>query len=166
MIYIASDHAGFDLKNLIVEKLKTFGVDIYDLGPKEFNSVDDYPDYAYELAKKVVEESTKGILICGTGSGMVIVANKLRGAYATLCEDEHTARLARAHNNSNIVVVKASNRYEGVSGNNKGQDLEEYSRHLTNEVILTFLNTEFSNEERHIRRTDKIKAIEQVTMKD
>ncbi len=116
---IATDHAGVDVKNYTKELLKAKGYEVEDLGPYTSDRVD-YPDFAEKLSRKVVEEGGDisiekdwreskvfGILICGTGIGMSITANKIRGVRASLCHDAYTSQMAREHNNSNILCFGA-----------------------------------------------------------
>ncbi|MCA1795973.1 MAG: ribose 5-phosphate isomerase B [Desulfuromonadaceae bacterium] len=105
MLYIACDHGGLNLKQNIVECLNAQGVEFTDLGVTTNDSVD-YPDYAVKVTDKVAQDSNaQGILICGTGIGMSISANKIPGIRAALVHDEFTARMAREHNNANILVL-------------------------------------------------------------
>lgn len=105
MLYIASDHGGFDLKKHLKECLRERNVECVDLGVDSRDSVD-YPDYAAALARKVLnDKDNQGILICGTGIGMSIAANKFPGIRAALVHDEFTARMAREHNNANVIVL-------------------------------------------------------------
>ncbi|MEI6886626.1 MAG: RpiB/LacA/LacB family sugar-phosphate isomerase [bacterium] len=151
MVYIASDHAGFKLKQELVEVFKKLEIEYKDLGPFSFDPLDDYPDFAYELSKTVVKESSKGILICKSGIGMSICANKVRGIYAALCETNLEAIKSREHNNSNVLVLN---------------DNDNDSLIVYNDLVKPWLETEFaSNEERHVRRIEKIKAIEEMGMK-
>ena len=101
IIYIASDHAGFDLKNQIINSHGNF----VDLGPVNKDSVD-YPDFAYNLVSKINSNiSSKGILICGSGIGMQMVANKHKNIRAALCYNTTTAKLSRQHNNANVMTI-------------------------------------------------------------
>lgn len=138
MLSIGSDHAGVKLKELIKEHLKARSIEYKDFGTYTEDSVD-YPDIAIEVAKSVASKETeKGILICGTGIGMSIAANKVRGIRCAVCYNEETARLAKQHNNANIISVGA--------------------RMSTEESVLKmidiWLDTEF--ESRHQKRLDKI----------
>lgn len=140
MIAIGSDHGGFDLKEQVICHLKECGVDIMDLGCYDKNSCD-YPVYGKAVAKAVLDGSCeKGIVICTTGIGISITANKFKGIRAALCSDSASARLTRLHNDANILALGA-----GIVGPN-----------LAMEIVDTFLNTEFSKEERHQRRIDAI----------
>jgi len=105
MLYIASDHGGFNLKQTVMECLDAQGVKYIDLGVDSRDSVD-YPDYAAAVAEKIMQDpAAEGILICGTGIGMSITANKFPGVRAALVHDEFTARMAREHNNANILIL-------------------------------------------------------------
>ena len=104
-IVIGSDHGGFGLKEIIVTELKRDGVEVYDLGCFNTTSVH-YPEIGRQVAQKVADgEYPRGILICGTGIGMSIIANRINRVRATLCHDQLTAKLSREHNNSNILVL-------------------------------------------------------------
>ncbi len=145
MIFIATDHAGFTLKKKIIQFLENESFKIADLGPKKFDSRDDYPDYAFALAKKVsLDPKNKGVLICRSGIGMTIAANKVKGAKAALCLNKLQAKKAREHNNANILVLAA--------------DFTSFGQ--MKEIIRRFLQTKFSNKERHKRRLEKIKKFE------
>ena len=101
--YIATDHAGVDLKDYTVELLKKKGHEVVDLGPFNKDRVD-YPDYAIKVAKSVLEDKdSQGILICGSGIGMSVTANRFPGIRAALCHDAYTATVSRGHNDSNVL---------------------------------------------------------------
>ncbi|HEC24683.1 MAG TPA: ribose 5-phosphate isomerase B [bacterium] len=107
MIFLGSDHAGFELKEFIKNFLEKKGLKYLDVGTNSLKSVD-YPDYALKAAKKLMEDSDKssfGILVCGTGIGMEIAANKVDGIRAALVHDEYTAEVAKRHNNANILTL-------------------------------------------------------------
>jgi ribose 5-phosphate isomerase B len=107
MIAIAADHAGYELKNLLKQRLIEDGFDVVDLGTDNSESVD-YPDFARALAKEITDgRSAKGILLCGSGIGMSIAANRFPGVRAALVNDEEGARLARQHNDANVLVLGA-----------------------------------------------------------
>jgi len=143
MIAIASDHAGYKLKEKIKDFLKERGVEFYDFGPNNENSVD-YPDFGEKVARAVSEgKMERGILICGSGLGMTIVANKFKGVRATLCHDEYTAKMSRAHNDSNLLTLGA-------------RVLEE---EMALKIVEVWLTTPFEGG-RHLRRLNKIKQIE------
>lgn len=140
MIAIGSDHGGFDLKEIIIAHLKEQGVECKDMGCYDKNSCD-YPVYGRAVAKAVASnEAEKGIVICTTGIGISISANKIKGVRAALCADTLSAKLTREHNNANVLALGA-----GIVGTN-----------LALEIVDTFLNTEFSNGERHMRRVGMI----------
>lgn len=142
-IAIGSDHAGLELKNFIKDILIQRGIEPIDYGTHEDSSVD-YPDFGEQVSFAVARgEVERGILICGTGLGMSIVANKFPGIRATLCHDEYTARMSRLHNDSNILVMG-------------GRVIE---REVALKILLTWLETPFEGG-RHSRRLDKILKIE------
>jgi ribose 5-phosphate isomerase B len=142
-IAIASDHAGFELKQMINKFINELGFEVFDMGTASSCSVD-YPDYA-EIVAKAVSDGIydKGILICGTGIGMSIVANKFKNVRAALCNDLFTAKLSRLHNDSNILCMGA--KIIGLG--------------LAKEIVKTWLNTPFEGD-RHIMRLEKINLIE------
>ncbi len=139
--YIATDHAGYALKEFTKNYVEELGHEIIDLGPDSADRVD-YPDYAKKCAKKVIEDKGSfGILICGTGIGISIAANKVEGIRAALCHDAYTAAATRAHNDANILCFG-----ERVVG--KG---------VIESMIDAFCNTEFEGG-RHAGRVDKIEG--------
>lgn len=140
MIYLGADHGGFELKQAIKIFLKKKKIEFVDLGPNELNNEDDYPDFALKVAEEVARGDNKGILICGTGIGMCMTANKVQGIRAALCYDKETARLSREHNNANILCL-------GARTTKTGKALK---------IVNTWLNTDFSDEDRHKRRVDKM----------
>lgn len=140
MIAIASDHGGFELKKAIIKHLTERGIENTDFGPYTDESCD-YPDYAKQVAGAIVNgEYDAGILVCGTGIGMSITANKFPGIRAALCGDCFSAQATREHNNANVLCLGARIVGEG----------------LAIKIVDTFLDTDFSNDERHIRRIKKI----------
>ncbi|MBI5048094.1 MAG: ribose 5-phosphate isomerase B [Deltaproteobacteria bacterium] len=142
-IAIASDHAGLELKEDIKTFLKEKGVDTLDMGTNGSESVD-YPDYGIPVAEKVsMGKIEKGILICGTGIGMSIVANKFSNVRAALVNDVYSAKMAREHNDANILVIGGR-----IAG--KG---------LAREMVKTWLEAKFEGG-RHQKRLDKIREIE------
>lgn len=142
MIAIGSDHGGFDLKEEIITHLKEKGIEYKDCGCYDKNSCD-YPIYGRAVADSVAEgECEKGIVICTTGIGISITANKVKGVRAALCADSLTARLTREHNDANVLALGA-----GIVGKN-----------LALEIVDTFFKTEFSQVERHQKRVDMIEA--------
>ena len=140
MVAIGSDHGGYGLKQEIMEHLKERGIEYKDYGCYDEKSCD-YPVYAKAVANAIVSgECDKGILICGTGIGISITANKIKGIRAALCHDTFSAQATREHNDANIVAMGAR-----VVGSG-----------LAIKIVDTFLDTEFSNDERHIRRISQI----------
>lgn len=138
-IYIASDHAGVEMKKALTMLLTKKGHKIIDLGPNNSDSVD-YPDYAKKLAREVKKHpKAKGILICGTGIGMSMTANKTKGIRAALCFDVNTAKLSREHNDANILCLGA--RTTKID--------------LAKKITLAWLSTDFRGE-RHLKRIKKI----------
>ncbi|KYK27134.1 hypothetical protein AYK26_00375 [Euryarchaeota archaeon SM23-78] len=141
-VILASDHAGFELKEKLKDVLKENEIPFDDLTPR-FDKDDDYPDYAFKAANKVVREKARGILICGTGIGMCIAANKVKGVRAAMAYDEKTARLARQHNDSNILCIGSRTTEEDEA----------------KKILKTWLTTRFL-EGTHARRVEKIKEFE------
>lgn len=143
-IAIGCDHAALKLKNDVVTKLKNDGYEVEDFGIYEQKSVD-YPDYALPVAEAVASgKADKGILICGTGIGMSIAANKVKGIRCALCSDTFSAHATREHNDANILAFG-----ERVVGEGLAMD-----------IVDTFLKTPFSGDDRHVKRIAKISAIE------
>ena len=140
MIALGCDHGGYELKQEIIGYLKSNKIEYKDFGCDSTEAVD-YPLYARKVANSIVSgECETGILICGTGIGISISANKVKGIRAALCHDCFSAEATRLHNNANILAMGA--RVVGPG--------------LALKIVDTFLNTPFSNEERHIRRIDMI----------
>jgi ribose 5-phosphate isomerase B len=139
-IIIASDHGGLRLKGELVELLKKAGHEVEDIGTQTDASCD-YPDFAHAVAKSVVEKKTdRGILVCGTGVGMSIAANRHAGVRAVVCSDTYTARLSRNHNDSNVLWIG-----ERVVGSG-----------LAWEIVSAWVSEAASTEERHAKRRAKI----------
>jgi ribose 5-phosphate isomerase B len=144
-IHIGSDHAGLELKAALVEYLQTKGHEVTDHGPHEYDAVDDYPDFCIPAAKATAADSTSlGIVLGGSGNGEQIAANKVKGVRAALAWSVETAKLARDHNNANVV---------GIGG--RMHTIEECKT-----IIDAFVETPFSNDERHVRRINKIAQYE------
>ncbi len=143
-IAIACDHAALKLKNDVVKHLEGKGYEVLDFGIHEDGAVD-YPDYALPVAEAVAcGNADKGILICGTGIGMSISANKVKGIRCALCSDTFSAHATREHNDANVLAF--GERVVGAG--------------LALDIVDTFLSTEFSGAERHANRIAKITAIE------
>jgi ribose 5-phosphate isomerase B len=142
-VVLAADHGGFDLKNQLAEKLRSEGYDLIDLGTHGPGSVD-YPDYAHQAAEVLKSGSAeRAILVCGTGVGMAIAANRHAGIRAVNCSDTFTARMSRAHNDSNVLSLGA--RVVGFG--------------LAADIALAWLTGEFEGE-RHVARVKKIERSE------
>ena len=148
-IYIGIDHAGFELKEELKIFLEKLGCEVEDKGAYEFNEEDDYPDFIFPVVKAVAKDiarnlDSRGIVIGGSGQGEAIVANKVRGIRAAVVYDEYSAEMSRKHNDANIISL--GNRTLAIS--------------KAKELVKLWLETPFSNDERHKRRIEKIKAIE------
>lgn len=144
-IYLGSDHGGFKLKEEIKEWLKEWNFSFEDLGAHEYIQDDDYPDYAWPVAVKVGhEQGSLGILICRSGQGECIVANKAKGARAALAWNEKTAHAARNDDDANILCLAAD--YTGMD--------------LAKKIIHVFVTTPFDPQERFVRRVNKVKKID------
>lgn len=142
-IVIGADHGGFHLKAALVKELEAAGHQVTDAGAHSPDPVD-YPDVAFAVAKKVAEgEFPRGILVCGTGVGMSISANKVRGVRAAVVSDTFSAKMTRAHNDANILCL--GERVVGVG--------------LAGELVKAFLSTEFEGG-RHEKRVDKIRQLD------
>lgn len=144
MLAIASDHGGLDLKVKIMDYLKENGIEYHDYGCYDKNSCD-YPDFGRAAAEAVAKgECDRGIVVCTTGIGISIAANKVPGIRCALCTEPFMAKMTRLHNDANILSLGG-----GLTAPN-----------LALEIVETFLNTPFSGEEKHQRRIDKISAME------
>lgn len=144
MIYLGSDHAGFELKKSISKYFEKNKIDYSDLGTFNKDPVD-YPDIAKKVCDKVVKKrSNKGILICGTGTGMSIAANKIKGIRATLAYDNYSAKMSKHDNDVNVLCLRS--RFIDTS--------------KTNKIVQTWLNESFSKQKRHNIRIKKIKELE------
>lgn len=140
MIAIGSDHGGYELKQEIMAHLKERNIEYIDCGSYSKDSCD-YPDYAKKVAEAITSKQAEyGILICGTGIGISIAANKIKGIRAALCHDCFSAEATKLHNDANVLAMGA--RVVGPG--------------LALKIVDTFIDTPFSNDERHIRRINKI----------
>lgn len=140
-IYIGADHAGFNIKEAVKNMLANYNYNIIDLGTNS-NARVDYPDFGHKVAQAVLaDEGSFGIVICGTGIGISIAANKYKGIRAALCHDDYTAKMARAHNNANILAF--GERVVGLG--------------VVESIIDTFLTTPFEGG-RHANRVEKIEV--------
>ncbi len=136
-VHLGSDHAGFELKGHLAERLTADGHDVVDHGPVEYDPVDDYPPYVMRAAAATVNDpGSLGVVIGGSGNGEQIAANKVAGVRAALAWNDDTASLGREHNDANVVAVGA-----------RMHSLDEATR-----LVLRFLETPFSGDPRHVRR--------------
>jgi ribose 5-phosphate isomerase B len=143
-IALACDHGGYALKNIIKDCVKADGHSVIDLGTDSTASAD-YPDYAEKIGVAITRgEAERGILICGSGVGASIAANKIKGIYAAVCHDTYSAHQGVEHDNMNVLCLGA--RIIGPE--------------LAKELVGAFLNAKFSNVERHVRRVNKVYKIE------
>lgn len=143
MIAIGCDHGGYELKERVIRYLQDKKISYRDMGCNSKESVD-YPEYGHAVAKAVADGSCeKGIVICTTGIGISISANKVPGIRCALCSDPLSAKMTRLHNDANVLAMGA-----GMIGENLALD-----------IVETFLNTDFSGEERHRRRIDLIEKL-------
>lgn len=141
-IYIGADHKGFGLKGDLISYLNVNGHEVIDLGAKEYVEDDDYSDYGIAVGEQVAKEiGSVGILICGTGIGVCIASNKVKGIRAGLCSTEEIARLARNDDDINVLVLNA-----GLHN-----DLD-----IAVKIVDTFLSTQFDSSEKRVRRIEKI----------
>jgi ribose 5-phosphate isomerase B len=146
MIFIASDHRGFDLKKRLERRLLDEGFDVADLGNDNLDPSDDYVIFAEKVAEAVVADAVnRGIILCGSGAGVDMVANKVDGIRSALVFDLPRAVQAREHEDANVIALPADT-------------LDEES---ALEIVKAFLTTEFSGDERHIRRLEEMKEVEE-----
>ncbi len=146
MIYIGADHRGFNLKEELKQKFTEEGVEITDLGDDRLEAEDDYVDFAKKVAEEVTKDpENKGILLCGSGAGVDIVANKIDGIRSALVQDVERAKQAREHEDANVLSLPADI-----------LDLE-----TAWQISKTFLETPFSGDARHVRRLEKLEEVEQ-----
>jgi ribose 5-phosphate isomerase B len=149
-VALGADHGGFSLKTELVSWLQTQGYEVLDLGAHALDPADDYPDFTVAVARAVASgKAQRGIIICGSGVGACIVANKISGVRACLCHDTYSARQGVEHDDMNILCLGA--RVIGVE--------------LAKELSLAFLQARFSDAERHQRRLKKLLDIESGNMK-
>jgi ribose 5-phosphate isomerase B len=143
-IVIGSDHAGFRLKVSLGDLLRSLGHEVLDVGAFNENP-SDYPDYAEALGRALLDgKAERGVLICGSGVGASVAANKLPGIRAAMCHDSYSAHQGVEHDDMNVLVL--GSRVVGLM--------------LAEDLVRTYLGATFSNEERHVRRVGKIKALE------
>ena len=145
-VAVGGDHAGFEMKNLIAEHVKSLGHTVVDAGAYEYDALDDFPDFSEAVAVRVADGRAKrGLIVCGSGVGASVAANKVRGIRAGLCHDTYSARQGVEHDDMNVVCIGAR-----IIG-------EE----LAKEVVTAFLSAKFiSEEEKYARRLNKVLDIE------
>lgn len=145
MIYIGADHRGFELKEVLRERLIRDGEEVFDVGATTYDKDDDYVDFASQVAEAVMgDDKNRGIVLCGSGVGVDIVANKYDGVRCALVGDVARAKQSREHEDANMIAIAA--------------DVVDAGKAY--EVVRAFLDTDFSGEARHERRIDKIEKIE------
>jgi ribose 5-phosphate isomerase B len=143
-IVIGSDHAGFEMKNAMGDLLRSLGHSVLDVGAFNENP-SDYPDFAEAVGKAVLEgKGERGLLVCGSGVGVSVAANKIPGIRAGLCHDTYSAHQGVEHDDMNVLVLGSR-----IVGEKLAEDL-----------VKSFLGAQFTSEERHLRRLNKVKAIE------
>ena len=145
-ISIGADHAGYDMKGMLIEYIQKLGHTVRDVGTFEPGKPDDYPDYAILVAQDILSgNAERGILVCGSGVGVSVAANKFKGIRAGLCHDHYSAHQGVEHDDMNVLVL--GSRIVGPM--------------LAQDVTGAFLQANFSREERHVRRLKKVKGIEE-----
>lgn len=149
-IHIATDHAGLDLSHFLIEALTNDGHNVFDHGPAEYDPLDDYPAFCINAALAVIRDNQAGevalgVVLGGSGNGEQIAANKVHGIRAALAWNLDTAKLARQHNDANVIAVGA----------------RQHSESEVLELVRAFIAEPFSQDERHIRRIGKISTFEQ-----
>lgn len=143
-VVLGSDHAGYELKQALIEYLRALGYEVLDVGTHCTAAVD-YPDYAEAVAAAVLDgQAERGVLICGSGVGACVAANKIPGIRAAICHDGYSAHQGVEHDNMNVLVL--GSRVIGAE--------------LAKDLVRDYLRANFSGEERHVRRLGKVKAIE------
>jgi RpiB/LacA/LacB family sugar-phosphate isomerase len=141
---IGSDHAGFEMKTMLARFLRELSEEVVDVGTHTPDSVD-YPDFAEAVGKAVFEgRADRGVLICGSGIGASVAANKIHGIRAGLCHDTYSAHQGVEHDDMNVLVLGA--RVIGPA--------------MAQELVAAYISAKFTNEERHLRRLNKVKALE------
>jgi ribose 5-phosphate isomerase B len=143
-VVIGSDHAGFQLKNAMGDLLRSMGNDVLDVGAFNENP-SDYPDFAEAVDRAILDgKAERGVLVCGSGVGASVAANKLPGIRAGMCHDTYSAHQGVEHDNINVLVL--GSRVVGIA--------------LAQDLVRAFMGAKFTNEERHVRRLGKVKALE------
>lgn len=144
-LVVAADHAGFELKQILVEDLKAAGVPFEDLGAHSYVATDDYPDYADAIGQAIAAGSAdRGIILCGSGVGVCVAINKYPGVRAGICHDTYSAHQGVEHDAMNVLCLGAR-----IVG-----------REVAREIVKSFVEARFSEEERHVRRLEKVREVE------
>ncbi len=144
-VAIACDHGGFPLKNRIIEVVQSMGHEVLDLGAHDYDPTDDYPDFARYVGDALIhDQAARGVLLCGSGVGACIAANKFKGVRASVCHDVYSAHQGVEHDNMNVLCLGSR-----IIGPQLAEDL-----------VRAFVSANFSAEERHHRRLAKVNAIE------
>lgn len=144
-VVIGADHGGFELKNKISEWLQEANVEVMDAGNHILDPKDDYPDYAMKVAEVISQnQADKGIVLCGSGIGACITANKFKGVRASICHDTYSAHQGVEHDDMNVLCIGAR-----IIG-----------EQLAKEVVFSFINASFINEDRFLRRLNKLKSLD------
>ena len=144
-VAVASDHGGVPLNEAVIAELKRLGHEVLDLGTHDAANGDDYPDHAEDVGRKIADgECERAVLICGSGVGASVAANKIKGVRAGLCHDTYSAHQGVEHDDCNVLCMGAR-----VVG-----------QELALDIVRAFINARFTNEERHLRRLNKVLAIE------
>ena len=144
-IAVGADHAGFPLKQPVVDHLESLGHVVVDVGAYEMDPADDYPDFAAAVADSVARKAVdRGVIVCGSGVGASVAANKIRGVRASVCHDSYSAHQGVEHDDMNVLCI---------GGRIVGDE-------LAREIVSAFVGAVFSGEERHVRRLNKILALE------
>ena len=149
VIAVAADHAGYEVKEVVADHLRSEGYEVLDLGVDTADVPSDYPDAAAAVAQAIrTGEAERGVLVCGSGVGVSVAANKFPGIRAAICHDTYSAHQGVEHDQMNVLVL--GGRIIGAA--------------LARELVDAFMAAEFSGEERHVRRVDKVLAIEREHM--
>jgi ribose 5-phosphate isomerase B len=144
-IAIGADHAGYEMKAQITGVLEELGHEVSDVGAHSFDSADDYPDFTKALAEHVTsQQSARGIMVCGSGVGASVAANKVRGIRASVCHDTYSAHQGVEHDDMNVLCLGAR-----IIG-----------QEVAAEIVSAFVSAEFTGEERHLRRLNKVRDME------
>jgi RpiB/LacA/LacB family sugar-phosphate isomerase len=145
-VVLGSDHAGFELKEKVTDFVRELGHEVVDVGTNNSTESVDYPDYAESVGKAIIEKrADRGVLICGSGVGASVAANKLQGIRAGLCHDTYSAHQGVEHDDMNVLVM--GGRVIGLE--------------LARELVMNYLAARFTDEQRHVRRLKKVEAMEE-----